>query len=453
MNHDSISDRIFTNEDLERPENRINVAMFGVMAQDWFRVWLLSELDLCDSAVVYPPTNVGLERPDFTVEDPETRDTLGWIEVEIGSDAGQQKRYADRFSEPVKTIWGADSSDCDLSLERISERLKEELETNSRAPQAQLSVVLLRKLIETALSNATSASKPVTVSDAMKSHWLVRALSDCLGERLDFELRPAVPGYVKANARAEHGLSLRVYSRIASQKEVSVLHIRGGVPNNPNTEDIRFARRARLKKYLPDSGEAIGAWSDLVRRLGGELDVRKPDHVPVRLDRQAFTERKTEFAECLVALGRSPSTQNALGNLSFDDFFGEEAAGQFREALVEMDISFGETGAEINLTNPDLDASLLARAFEILIRDGNRVARSKKTDQFEGKQRFTVSTHGEFHAALFGLARRFDNVWVEGKRDYAIRVAHERHESGVSLVRSKGTDVLETGRPRRARKP
>ena len=29
MDHDSIADRIFTNEDLSRPENRINVAMFG----------------------------------------------------------------------------------------------------------------------------------------------------------------------------------------------------------------------------------------------------------------------------------------------------------------------------------------------------------------------------------------------------------------------------------------
>ena len=145
---------------------------------------------------------------------------------------------------------------------------------------------------------------------------------------------------------------------------------------------------------------------------------------------------------------------DGLGKHSFDEFFGEEAAGQFKEALVEMGISFGETGAEIDLTNPALDAGLLARAFEILICDGNGVVNSKKSDTFEGEQqRFTVSRHGEFHAALFGLARRFDNVWVYGKRDYSIRVAHERYGSGVSLVRSKGTDLLETGRPRRARQP
>ena len=39
--------------------------MFGVMAQDWFRVWLLSKLNLPASSVVFPPTNVGTERKKY----------------------------------------------------------------------------------------------------------------------------------------------------------------------------------------------------------------------------------------------------------------------------------------------------------------------------------------------------------------------------------------------------
>lgn len=302
MDHERIGERIFINEDLSHPENRINVAMFGVMAQDWFRVWLLSELDLPASSVVYPPTNVGTERPDFTIEDPGTGDTLGWIEVEVGSAPGQQSRYEGHFHEPVKTIWGSNSHRCNLSFERISQRLETELAADSLDPQARLSVVLLHRLIITALTTASSASKPVTVSNEMKGHWLVRALMDCLGERLDFELKPAVPGHVKADARGARGLSLRVFSRIASKRDVSVLHIRGG-------EKMRFARRGRLKKYLPDSGEAIATWCDLVRRLGGELDVEGIEQVPVDVDRRAFNERKAEFAECLTALGRLASTR------------------------------------------------------------------------------------------------------------------------------------------------
>ena len=29
--------QIFTNEDLSKAENRVNVALFGLMPQDWFR--------------------------------------------------------------------------------------------------------------------------------------------------------------------------------------------------------------------------------------------------------------------------------------------------------------------------------------------------------------------------------------------------------------------------------
>ena len=145
--------------------------------------------------------------------------------------------------------------------------------------------------------------------------------------------------------------------------------------------------------------------------------------------------------------------RDALGNHSFDELLGAEPAGQFWEALAEMDIFPDETGAEIDLTNLDLDASLFARAFEILILEGDGVAKSVKSDHFGDAQRqpFIRSPHREFHEAMFDLSRRFENVWVKGEKDYAIRVAHRRYRSGVSLVRSKGSTLLETGRPRRAR--
>lgn len=54
-NRGGIDERIFVNEDLSRPENRINVALFGLMAQDWFRTWLLRSLDMPENAIVFPP--------------------------------------------------------------------------------------------------------------------------------------------------------------------------------------------------------------------------------------------------------------------------------------------------------------------------------------------------------------------------------------------------------------
>ena len=146
---------------------------------------------------------------------------------------------------------------------------------------------------------------------------------------------------------------------------------------------------------------------------------------------------------------------DALRNHSFDEFFGVEPAEKFWEALAEMGIFPDETGAEIDLAKLDAHAGLLTRAFEILIHDGEGVAESRKSDKFSYEQRqpFITSGHREFHEALFDLSRRFNNVWVKGTKDYAIRVAHRRYGSGVSVVRSKGSALLETGRPRRARQP
>lgn len=294
-----IDKRIFVNEDLSRPENRINVALFGLMAQDWFRNWLLRSLDMPEDAIVFPPTNVGAQRPDFTIEDPNSGELLGWIEVEVGSDAGQLRSYEESFPGRIKAIWGRSG---DLSLERISSRLTSELDAGTLASQPRLSALLLRKLIEQALGEAASASKPVPVSDKMKKHWLVRALKKGLAGRLDFDLKPAVPGCLKANARGDHGFSLRVYSPKASAREVSVLHVRGAA------EDVRFASRARLERYLPDHrAEAIAAWCRVVRCIGngGEIDTGSEMHIPIRIDRGAFDEHEAAFVRRLAALSRA----------------------------------------------------------------------------------------------------------------------------------------------------
>ena len=292
---DRIDERIFVNEDLSRPENRINVAMFGVMVQGWFRTWLLSQLGIAGNAIIYPPTNSETMRPDFKIENPDTRETLGWIEVEIGRDPGQLSRYQDHFAEPVKSIRGHAG---DVSLVCIVSRLECELDAGTLEPQARLSVLLFRKLIASALSEAASDSKPVWISSKMKEHWLVQALTDSLGDRLDFDLKPMVPGGLKANARGTQGFSLRVFSRIASGREVSVLHIRGGA------KEIGFASRARLEHYLPDHGQAIAAWYELIRSMSGEIDIAGMAQVPVRIEKPRFEEHMARFSECLDALSR-----------------------------------------------------------------------------------------------------------------------------------------------------
>ncbi len=170
-------------------------------------------------------------------------------------------------------------------------------------------------------------------------------------------------------------------------------------------------------------------------------------------DRDIWRQHQSHVRETIAPL--SKLQRGTLHNQSFDEFFGAEPAGLFWEALAEIGVVPGEAGAEVNLAELQADADLLVRAFEILIRDGEGLAGSEKPDQFANHLRcsFIASRERDFHRALFDLSRRFGNVWVEGRKDYAIRVAHERYGNGVSLVRSRGTQVLETGRPRRAKAP
>ena len=153
----------------------------------------------------------------------------------------------------------------------------------------------------------------------------------------------------------------------------------------------------------------------------------------------------------------SPSklADDPLPYQSFHDFFGAEAAGRFWEALIEIDVRPSESGARIDLADLDVDATVLARAFEILIKEGESVGCRQQSDDFGDalRERFMTSEHHDIHEALFGLSLDFDQVWVSGTNDYAIRVGHKRYPGGVSLVRSRGTSEVETGRPRRAREP
>jgi len=57
---------------------------------------------------------------------------------------------------------------------------------------------------------------------------------------------------------------------------------------------------------LPDHRtEAIGAWCNLVRHIGGEIDVVRVTQVPIRVQRSAFEEHEAEFVECIATLSRA----------------------------------------------------------------------------------------------------------------------------------------------------
>ena len=128
----------------------------------------------------------------------------------------------------------------------------------------------------------------------------------------------------------------------------------------------------------------------------------------------------------------------------FKDFFGDDAASLVWDALVEMEIFPGPKGARIELENFRGDPSSLSQALIILIEDGENVSPSRKHGRFpvQERQKFLTSPWQRFHAELFELSAQYENVWIQGETDYAVRIAHKHHGSGVSLVRTYGPGVL-----------
>ena len=92
----------------------------------------------------------------------------------------------------------------------------------------------------------------------------------------------------------------------------------------------------------------------------------------------------------------------------------------------------------------------LTSAVKILLGADQVSRNANRSDKFGGELRcrFLDSPHREIHQALFNLSRTFPYVWVEGKRDYGVRTAHESYSSGVSLLTSRGPDSLVIGKRR-----
>ena len=138
------------------------------------------------------------------------------------------------------------------------------------------------------------------------------------------------------------------------------------------------------------------------------------------------------------------------GGREFGSFFREDenVVAEFWEALVEAGAHAIDDIVELT---SDVDAQGFIDAFRILIESPSLDAGANKADDYQQTERarFRDSEYGEVHAGLFRLAEEYSHVWVSGKRDFGLRVAHPRHRStGVSLARSIATGRFQIGQSR-----
>lgn len=285
------SDDLFVNEDTSKPENRVNLAIFSLMQQDWFREWLLEGLSLPSDAVVYPPANVVSRRPDLKV----VRDgsQLAVIEVELGTNAAQAEDYRQQFGE-TKTIWGTANSGGDLSLEEIAEFIAQ---PRDLSPQTTINVQHLAKLIEEGLLGHSSSGGRNHVSEKMWDHPLVFALRVRLGDRLEATTNRVGIGYLKADTVGKEGFSLKV-NRRDKGGDVALVSITGGA-------HLIFPSRTKLNRCLPNHQAEVDPYLSLITTMGCDVDVDGENarpRLPLAPNLDALLARVDELASCLKAL-------------------------------------------------------------------------------------------------------------------------------------------------------
>ena len=292
------SDDMFVREDISKPENRVNLALFSLMQQDWFREWLLERLGMPTNAIVYPPENVRGRHPDLKVS--RGGSTLAWIEVELGTNAGQAQDYREQFDQPVKTIWGRRCTASDLSLEEVADFLcgKEDL-----PPQAAKNVEHLHKLIRIGLDGHSSSSERVEVSDEMWNDPLVVALRDRLGGRMERTTVRVGIGHLKADTVGKEGFSLKV-NRGDTSGEVALISISAGAR-------LIFPSRKKLGRCLPRHRAEVNDYMSLISWLGCDVDVEGDNaspHLPLDRNLDRVLHRIDDLARSLGALAGRPSS-------------------------------------------------------------------------------------------------------------------------------------------------
>ena len=290
---------LFLHEYLGRSENRVNVALFSLMQQCWFREWFLEKLTLQSDAIVYPPTNRNGLRPDLKVIDPDGR-TLAWVEVEIGSNIRQLEDYRNTYPEEVKALWGKRTHLGDLSLEELVERVEQEPNLD---PQIAANAQQLADLIREALADYTSSPGRSALSPEMRDHPLVAGLADLLGSRILYDLgeneRPP-PGYLKANTTDtpnNRGFSLRVYNPKSKlpDKTLSIMSISGGRPR------VYFLSLRKLQSYLPNCPREVESYSSTLCDMNLNIAKFELNERPW-LELQSVCDQLEQLAPCVLAL-------------------------------------------------------------------------------------------------------------------------------------------------------
>ncbi|MDA0771101.1 MAG: hypothetical protein O2821_12915 [Chloroflexi bacterium] len=279
---ESPAPKLFVNEDVSKPENRLNVALFGLLNVPRFREWFISRFEVPEDSLFFPPQNVTANlRPDFVVTSPTKNMVHGWIEVELGSEnTAQLSAYREHMKGKIISIAGREVSgcrqltDCYLSLDEISARivkLKPELDS-----QQLISAEVVTTLIDQK-SGTSSSYAYIDPDSEIKNLPIMRMFEEHLGDILEFGTTPVPPGRVVITTGTQKGWTLRVFAREAASKSISLMW-----DQTLGAEVVRVPSVDHLRRYLPEAVGTISDFAQAIRELGFDAErVTGRESVPI----------------------------------------------------------------------------------------------------------------------------------------------------------------------------
>jgi len=238
---------IFVREDIAKPENRINLAIFHLQMNERFHNWFCGKLSIPASSLIYPTKNLAGDRPDLVIKNNGA--LLGYIEVELGDENHSQlSAYRQKYQTEnckVYSITGKANHRSALSLHEIGEFLSEMINHTPHA-QTYLSMLYLIELIDTYSGSTPSTTRNAASNEVLNSPFVSRLLDGLKNYAPDPYQRKAEPGKYYCDTVGEKGFSLRVYSprSTVTTKSLALLSISNG------RDSIIFASADKYRKYL-----------------------------------------------------------------------------------------------------------------------------------------------------------------------------------------------------------
>jgi len=282
-------------EDTSKPENRVNLTLFHLLMNNEIKNMITEKLGLKSDCVIYPASGLITEdfilsyRPDFEIQ--LGKEIIGYIEVELGKDSAQVKKYEESKRKDIKiySIYGKKEYGGDLSLEEIYNFINSKKQELAQNAQEELSMDLLLELIKhyVICGNFNINNKRTLVSDEAKKTKIIQAFYDSIEDKKIIDDNSSFSeGHILIDSTSDSGdgYSIRVYSSESNKKHLSIMARSSG------RNQIEFPSYKKMVKYLPYNKQFVEDYTNLLKSLGANSIREKSEKEKVIIPLQKVEE-------------------------------------------------------------------------------------------------------------------------------------------------------------------